>query len=101
MPEELCVIEPYSTLPCKLQTFLIKGSRADADEFGSAYDGQRKCSFLLDFKKKSCGDRYFKTLPYKSNKEVADKYGLSEYEYKKVCEELEDKLCVGKCEWCR
>lgn len=93
------VIEPYGTLPCELQTFFIKGSRADKDDFGTAYDGQRKCS--LYSKKKCCNDRYFKTIPYKSNKEVADKYGLSEYEYKKVCEELEDKLCIGKCEWCR
>ena len=99
MPEELCVVEPYSTLPCELQTFLVKGRRADKDDFGIAYDGQRKCG--LGTKKKSCSDRYFKTLPYKSNKEVADKYELSEYEYRKVCEELEDKLCVGACEWCK
>ena len=98
MPEELFEIETYSTLPCELETFTIKGKRASKDDFGYTYEGNRYC---FSFSRHSpCKNNHFKSIPYKSNKEVADKYGLDEYEYIKVCEALEDKLYVGECKWC-
>ena len=98
LPEELYVIEPYETLPCELETFTIKGRRASKDDFGSTYEGNRHCDYLN--RKSPCKNNHFKSVPYKDNKSVADKYGLDEYEYIKVCEALEDKLYVGECKWC-
>ena len=38
--------------------------------------------------------------PQSPTKEVLDKYNITEEEYNKICDELEDKLCVGRCGWC-
>lgn len=41
---------------------------------------------------------YFEPIP--PAKEVLHKYNITEEEYYKICDELEDKLYVGHCEWC-
>ena len=45
-----------------------------------------------------CDDMRFE--PQSPTKEVLAKYNITEEEYNKICDELEDKLCVGSCEWC-
>ena len=98
MPEDLYVIETYETLPCETDTFTIKGKRADKDDFGISYEGNRRCESYC--RKSPCKNHRFKSFSYKENKDIAEKYGLDEHEYKKVCEALEDKLSVGECKWC-
>ena len=43
-------------------------------------------------------DMHFDRRP--PTKEVLDKYNITEKEYDTICDELEDKLCVGSCGWC-
>ena len=38
--------------------------------------------------------------PKPPTKEVLDKYNITDKEYYNICNELEDKLCVGSCGWC-
>lgn len=71
------VIQPYHGLPCELVVFTINGKDADSEDFG---------------------DMHFDPKP--STKEVLDKYHITETEYNTICNELEDKLWVGRCGWC-
>ena len=98
MPDTFFEIETYSSFPCKVETFIIKGKRASEDDFGESYEGNRRCDIFN--RKSPCKCHSFRTYKYKDNKDVADKYGLNEWEYNKVCEDLEDTLSVGACEWC-
>ena len=43
---------------------------------------------------------YMRFEPQSPTKEVLAKYNITEEEYNKICDELEDKLCVGRCGWC-
>lgn len=92
------VIEPFETLPCELETFTINGRNASKDLFGTTFEGRKECTPYS--RNSPCKNNRFKAFPYKENEDVAKRYGLDEYGYKKVCEALEDKLCIGECKWC-
>ena len=85
------IVEPYGALPCELETFTINGKAADSSDFGDTFDHNEKRHY-------GCGDMRFE--PQSPTKEVLAKYNITEEEYNKICDELEDKLCVGSCGWC-
>lgn len=87
------IIESCHALPCNLKVFKINGKDADQDDFGDTYDHDAKNSEIY-----SCADMRFD--PRSSIKEVLDKYNITEEEYNKICDELEDKLFVGRCGYC-
>lgn len=87
------IIEPFDALPCELKIFTINGKKANSLDFGDTFDhieGEREpyC----------CSNMYFEPKP--STKEILDKYNITEEEYYNICNELEDKLYVGRCGWC-
>ena len=87
------VIEPFNALPCALKIFTINGKEADSDDFGSTFDhinGEKEVY--------GCCNMYFEPIP--PAKEVLHKYNITEEEYYEICDELENKLHVGHCEWC-
>ena len=91
MKEMELIIEPCDALPCELETFTINGKSADSSDFDDTFDHNEKRHY-------GCGDMRFE--PQSPTKEVLAKYNITEEEYNKICDELEDKLCVGSCGWC-
>ena len=87
------IVEPCYALPCELETFTINGKSAYSSDFGDTFDHNKRLK-----KHYGCSDMRFE--PQSSTKEVLTKYNITEEEYNKICDELEDKLCVGRCEWC-
>ena len=90
-PNMELIVEPCHALPCELETFTINGKAADSSDFGDTFDHNEKRHY-------GCGDMRFE--PQSPTKEVLAKYNITEEEYNKICDELEDKLCVGSCGWC-
>ena len=78
---------------CELETFTINGKAADSSDFGDTFDHNKRIK-----KHYGCCDMRFE--PQSPTKEVLAKYNITEEEYNKICDELEDKLCVGRCGWC-
>ena len=91
------VIEPFDASPCELEVFTINGKKAKSFDFGMTsdhkedYDDDEIAAY-------GCCDRYFESEP--PTEKVLHKYNITEEEYYKICDELEDKLYVGHCEWC-
>ena len=90
------VIEPFDALPCVLKIFTINGKDADSYDFGSTVD--HKEDYDDEIIVYGCCNMYFEPNPLA--REVLHKYNITEEEYYKICNELEDKLYVGHCEWC-
>ena len=90
------VIEPFGALPCVLKIFTINGKDANSDDFGSTFDHKEDCND--EIVAYGCCNMYFEPNP--PAREVLHKYNITEEEYYKICNELEDKLYVGHCEWC-
>ena len=87
------IIEPFNALPCVLKIFTINGTKADSNDFGSTFDhinGEKEVY--------GCCNMYFESKS--PTEEVLHKYNITEEEYYKICNELEEKLHVGHCEWC-
>ena len=87
------VIKPYHGLPCELEIFTINGKCADSGDFGDIFDHNERIKEPY-----VCGDKHFD--PKIPTKEVLDKYHITVEEYNTICNELEDKLWVGRCGWC-
>lgn len=86
-------IKPFHALPCRLEMFTINGKSAEQEDFGDIYDHD-----IESAEPYACANMYFESKP--PTKEVLDKYNITEEEYCNICDELEDKLCVGSCGWC-
>lgn len=82
----------YNAL-CEMEIFVINGKNANSDDFGEKFDHNE--AKAEDY---CCGDMRFDRK--KSNKAVLKKYKITEKEYSKVCDMLEDKLSFGCCGWC-
>ena len=93
MKEVELIIKPFHALPCELEIFTINDKSADSSDFGDTFDHD-----IVRAEPYRCGDMYFEPKP--PTKEVLDKYNITEQEYYNICNELEDKLCVGSCGWC-
>ena len=87
------VIEPFQALPCSLKVFTINTKGANLDDFGNMYDHDTKIA-----KPYECANMYFDPKP--PTKKVLHKYNITKEEYYSICDELEDKLYVGRCGWC-
>lgn len=93
-------LEEYNALPCEARIFKINGKDAELRNFGYYDSGDiNECEYE-DIRRWGCYERYFITLPYEENKEVAEKYDLTEKEYEDICDILEDKFYIGTCGWC-
>lgn len=87
------IIKPLHSLPCRLEVFTINGKSAEQNDFGDMYDHDTESAEPY-----ACADMHFDSKP--PTKEVLDKYNITEKEYDIICDELEDKLWVGRCGWC-
>lgn len=87
------VIEPYDTLPCGLETFTINSKKASSIDFGNIidYEEGEKDTY-------GCSNMHFEPEP--PTEIVLRKYSITKEEYYSICDELENKLHVGKCSWC-
>lgn len=80
------------TASCSPNCFELNCIDADCDDFGEHFD---RGNYEEDA---CCTDMRFTRKEPTS--EVIDKYGISEEEYDKVCDELEDKMSYGRCSQC-
>ena len=81
------------TCLCSCEEFSINGVKADSDDFGDQNDEDPE-----EEEYSGCGNMRFRAkLP---TQEILDKYKINVDEYKKIAEELEDKLSFGNCGWC-
>lgn len=87
------IIEPFSGLPCALNTFTINGKDANSMDFGDVYDHDNE-----NAEPYGCGDMYFE--PKLPTSDVLKYYNITVDDYNAICRELESKLYVGKCGWC-
>lgn len=85
-------LEIYGSL-CSTSIFTINGLAANEFEFGKSYDANPD-----EAEEYGCGNRKFKRIA--STEKVLTKYNISEEEYIKIAEQLEDKLSFGNCGWC-
>jgi predicted metal-binding transcription factor (methanogenesis marker protein 9) len=82
-----------SALPCALTHFVINGRIATESDFGKGLDtGEGNSNYW------GCTNRVFKSRPLRQY--VLTKYDITEDDYYKICEFLEDYLSVGQCGLC-
>ena len=86
-------LEIFNVL-CATENFSINYVEADKDDFGEIKD--------IDFRKRSskhgCGNSKFITK--EPHPDVLEKYAINQSEYYQVCQELENKLSFGNCNFC-
>lgn len=88
------VIKPFYALPCACKVFTINGKRADISDFGHMRD--------TNFSKAEpygCGCMRFIADSHKID-EAVKTYNITTDEFNEICNILEAKLFVGKCNWC-
>jgi hypothetical protein len=87
------VIEPYDSLPCALERFIINGIDADLSDFGETEDMD-----AANAEEYACENRQF--VPEMPTDEVLAKYKINLADYKEICERLQCALAIGSCGWC-
>jgi len=87
-------IDPFDALPCSCRKFVINGIDADIDDFGDNRDFNQEIACPY-----GCGDHRFEAYS-EPKPEVLERYMITREEYDIVCDELTDKLYVGRCGWC-
>jgi len=78
---------------CSTIKFTINGIDAATGDFGEQYD--RDSENAYDY---ACGNMQFTRIA--ATKEVLEGYCITEDEYSKICDELEEGLSFGGCGWC-
>lgn len=86
------VIEPYDDFPCELEIFTINSKEASSIDFGDTFDHKKEENTY------GCNNKYFEPKP--PTEIVLCKYSITKEEYYSICDELENKLHVGKCGCC-
>ncbi len=79
---------------CWCPVFIIKGQKADQDDFGEGDD--------IDFANKpkhGCGNKVFTPKPVAQK--TLDKYGITVDEYNEIADVLVEGLSFGYCGLCR
>jgi len=84
--------EVFSAL-CHMKLFRINEKSADENDFGSRSD--KDVENAGDY---CCGNMTFERNP--SNKEILNKYNITEEEYQEICGKLEKELSFGDCGRC-
>jgi len=79
---------------CVPVTFRINGIEAVYNDFGDKFDESPEESP----EEGGCGDMRFERKD--STSEILEKYDIKQVEYDQVCEQLEEKLSFGECNWC-
>ena len=85
------VVKAYDALPCHLREFTINGEEAFVEDFGERILSEGSC---MD---NECGCEF---APKPATKEVLEKYGIDEEDYRDICDALEEELYVCGCGWC-
>lgn len=101
MPIKQIKIMSYKYLPCEAEHFEINCIRGEKSDFGSNVD----CDSFdynyeeLDDENWACADNRF--VPHQEiDYDILNKYGITEFEYRKIQEMLITKFCVGTCSLC-
>ncbi len=87
-------IEFESCCACSIGKFTINGIKADVDDFGDAYDHDTE-----NRPEYGCGDYRFEPHKYPS-RAVLEKYKIELIDWFEIQAMLEEKLGIGRCEWC-
>lgn len=85
-------IETYDGLPCETSTFVVNNVSADVKDFGVTdyeSDGDYGCIYHV-----------FKPFRHPP-KQVLKKYKITLEEFLEIGDELEEKLDVHNCGWCK
>lgn len=86
-------IKPFDAL-CALEEFSINGIQARYEDFGTKYDIEP-----FNAPEYGCGNMRF--IPnFYPQKEILEKYNITEEEYELICFKLEKALSFGRCGWC-
>lgn len=85
-------LEVYSHL-CALSIFEINEVDADTEDFGVQYDTEPE-----NAEPYGCGNMRFMRTDL--NISAFEKYNITEKQYNKICDLLEEKLSFGCCGWC-
>lgn len=86
-------IKTLSALPCGLDVFKINGKDANLADFGEMEHVEGNC---MDG---TCHYEFNRNIDPPSQK-ILKKYRITDTEYSKICDRLEDKLYVSGCGWC-
>lgn len=85
-------IRTYDSLPCRTSTFVVNNVPADVEDFGVTdceSDGDYGCIYNV-----------FKPFRHPP-KQVLKEYKITLEEFLKIGDELEEKLDVHDCGWCK
>ena len=82
---------PYCT---RLRVFRINDIEADIEDFGKCYDDDRYSA--PDY---GCSNMRFHRYDEPSS-EVLNKYNISCTEWDIICDQLDNKLYMGRCAYC-
>tara|TARA_R110000796_G_C14195151_1_gene391051 strand:- start:52 stop:324 length:273 start_codon:yes stop_codon:yes gene_type:complete len=83
----------FGTTLCYTPTFIVNGIDADEDDFGEKYDRNPD-----EAEPYGCGNMTFTRI--EATTKVLEKYNITQDEYSKIAEKLEDGLSFGSCGWC-
>jgi len=78
---------------CGVEEFIINDINACYEDFGNKYDRDNACAPQY-----GCGDMIFEIA--EPTKKVLEKYKITEKEYYKIADKLEEGLSFGHCELC-
>ena len=82
----------YGSL-CETDVFKINDIDADYNDFGEKYDED-----IENAEDYCCGNMIFERKPLTKMK--LKKYKITEKDYNKICDKLEEGLSFGCCGWC-
>lgn len=82
---------------CATDVFMINGIHAYVRDFGYKLDRNPDNATNTTWTV-GCGDMRFTRKKYSDK--ILEKYGITEQDYKEVCDRLEELLAIGKCDDC-
>ena len=85
-------IETYKGLPCRTSVFIVNNVPADVEDFGI-----EECESDGDY---GCIYNVFKPFRHPP-KQVLKKYKITLEEFLEIGDELEKKLDINNCGWCK
>lgn len=89
---KVVMLHPYCS---DFRVFTINDIEADVDDFGKSKDWAPESA-----PEYGCGYRAFRAFEYTSEK-ILDKYHINVREWEQICDMLEAKLDIGRCDDCQ